>query len=384
MSLSFKASMIGPSRVGKTTLLTAILTETESLLSGTDISLVLDEPTENAVRQNQKDLRRAMEAREFDAASLGGTQSMFTYNVGLQAVGDTLPGIPFSILDYPGMWLDPVTRSHSAIAKTQWTQCETHITHSLMLLVPIEAAVLMEAVTPAQRGAAADLLGFVDVETVARKWARARNLEEHRSEPAVLVLAPLKCEKYFDDNGGRGREAARLRSLVREKYRSVLDIVRAECKDRSVRVVYAPVDTYGCVELMECQWLPAPGNAGETALDFKGHYRFRGLPPQLSVKGARTVMQELCQSVISGEDQVQQQRGNHHEGALRVALNRHSERKGFWGTLDYYLSGESGTNRATRFDSQQRLQETQFRRRRLRTALQRIASVPRDARVEEW
>ncbi|MYT37017.1 hypothetical protein GTY66_13285 [Streptomyces sp. SID8356] len=384
MTLSFKASMVGPSRVGKTTLLTAILAETETMLSGSGIALALDESTEMRIRRNRRDLRRAIEAREFDAASLGGSQSMFVYEVELKAAGDTLPGIPFSLLDYPGAWLDPAERAVRPEAKEKWPECEAHIAESLMLLVPVEAAVLMEAVTPAQRGAVADLLGFEDVEAMARKWARARNLPEHRDEPAVLVLAPLKCEKYFDDNGGKGREAARLRNLVREKYRSMIEVVQEETPDRTVRVVYAPVDTYGCVDLMEGEWITTVDDEGGPALDFQGHYRFRELPPRIRVKAAGTVMRELCRCVVSGQDRAEQQRAADARTTYNEALERKAERKGFWGAVEFYLSGESRANRNTLLASRRSAADAEARAKRLAEALRRIAATPADPRVEEW
>ncbi|MFM9700219.1 hypothetical protein [Streptomyces europaeiscabiei] len=384
MTPSFKASMVGPSRVGKTTLITAILAETETMLSGTEISLILDEQTEMKVRRNRKDLRRAIEAREFDAASLGGSQDIQLYEVGLRAAGGSLPGIPFSILDYPGTWLDPVERSSRPRAKESWPDCEAHITESLMLLVPVEAAVLMEAVTPAQRRAVADLLGFEDVEAMARKWARARNLPAHRDEPAVLVIAPLKCEKYFDDNGGKGRDAARLRQLVREKYRSMLDIVHEESKHRTIRVIYAPVDTYGCVDLMEGQWIERTSAEGEPTLDFQGHYRFREIPPKVKVKAAGTVIQELCRCVISGQDRAERQRAVLARSSYDTALARKAERKGFWGAVDFYLSGEARANRTTRIDSRRALTQAELHREQLAGALRRIAATPADPRVEVW
>ncbi|MFD3524959.1 hypothetical protein [Streptomyces sp. NPDC058653] len=386
MTLSFKTSMVGPSRVGKTTLITAILAETETMLAGSGIALVMNEATEMRIRKNRKDLRRAVEAREFDAGSLGGNQSMFRYEVELRAAGDTEtdPGIPFSILDYPGGWLDPAVRMSSAEAQRDWPACEEHITESLMLLLPVEAAVLMEAVTPAQRRAVADLLGFEDVEAMARKWARARNLPEHRDEPAVVVIAPLKCEKYFDDNGGTGRDAVRLRTLVEAKYQSVIDIIREETTDRAVRVVYAPIDTYGCVDLMEGEWIERQDEYGSPTLDFRGHYRFREIPPVVRPKAAGSVMRELCQCVVSGRRTAEQRRAAEAQGSYQAALERRTEQKGFWGALDYYLNGEALANRAARLRSRRTLAEARERQEELNTMLSRLAGQPVDDRVDEW
>ncbi|MFI1030002.1 hypothetical protein [Streptomyces sp. NPDC020951] len=384
MTPSFKVSMVGPSRAGKTTLLTAILAETQAMLAGSGITLVMDEETEMRVRMNQKSLRRAIEAREFDVSSLGGTQSMALYNVGLKALGNGTEGIPFSILDYPGSWLDPSSRARVAAAKDGWSECEAHIAESLMLLVPVESAVLMEAATPAQRRASADLLGFEDIIPMARTWAQSRNLPQHRDEPATLLLAPLKCETYFDDNGGKGRAAAQLRQLVREKYRTIVETVEKESRNRAVRVVYAPIDTYGCVDLMEGKWSEKTDSAGDPTLDFRGHYRFRGIPPEVKPKAAGTVMQELCRCVISGQVTAERRRAATARGTYQAALERKSERKGFWGTLDYYLSGEARANEASLDVNKEKMEEATRRRKLLKAALENIAREPADERVEEW
>ncbi|MBW0011218.1 MAG: 50S ribosome-binding GTPase, partial [Pseudonocardiales bacterium] len=245
MTPSFRVAVVGASRVGKTTLLTAILSDTHSLLAGTPVTVSMDEPTQSRVRRQEKDLRRAIEVGEFNAAALGGTQDINRYHVALQADGDESVQIPFDLLDYPGAWLDPDERSKYAHAVAEWPNYLDHVRQSIMLLVPIDAAVLMEAVTPRQKAAVGELLGLLDIEDVGRKWAMARQANPY--EPAVVVLAPLKCEKYFGDNGGHGHDEARLRARVKEKYDRLLEIIAAETENRSgpVRVVYAPIDTYG-------------------------------------------------------------------------------------------------------------------------------------------
>lgn len=382
MSEPFKAAVVGPSRVGKTTLLTAILADTADLLAGTPVSVGLDEATANRVRRQRAQLRRAIGAGEFDAAALGGTQSTSSYEIRLQADGDVGLEIPFHILDYPGGWLDPDARAQSAEAREGWPRCEAHMRDSIMLLMPIDAAVLMEASTPAQRGAALDLLGLVDVEAVARRWAKTRN--QRPTEPAVLLLAPLKCEKYFADNGGSGHEAGRLRKEVLEKYREVLAIVAAECRDRLVRVVYAPIDTYGCVELMEAEWLDVGGPGDPGRLDFRGHYRFRGRPPVISVRAAAAVMQELCRAIL--DSQIGRTTGDIDEqlAAYTRLLERKAETKGFWGALGYYLGGEAWDNRTGRQRTQQEIAEGQRQREQLREAVQKLVAAPADDRVEVW
>ncbi|SDT14689.1 hypothetical protein [Actinoplanes derwentensis] len=382
MADTFKISMIGPSRVGKTTLLTAVLSETERLLGSTPVNVALGEQTEVRVQRHRRDLARAVAAGEFDAASLGGTEDMFLYEVALESSGDATMRVPFSILDYPGRWLDPIYRSMRPEVSANWPQCETHIRESLMLLVPVDAAVLMEAVTSRHKGAVADLLGFADVQAVTRRWAKARNLEEHRDEPAVLVIAPIKCERYFDDNGGTGRSGHDLRTKVRAAYEPLLDIIRQESRDRITRVVYAPIDTYGCVELMEAEWFEVDDGDGLPGLDFRGHYRFRGTT--LRPKAADTVMKEMCNCIVAGQRQAERVRLGQEVAHYQDLLQRKAEDKGFWGALDYYLGGEALTNRRERAGTRIEIEAAKRRRQQLEDALAQLGGLNTDPRVEQW
>lgn len=382
MSEAFKVAVVGPSRVGKTTLLTAILSDTADLLAGTPVSVALDEQTASRVRKQKAKLRSAIAAGEFDAAALGGTQSTSSYEIRLQTDGDLGLEVPFHILDYPGGWLNPDERTKNPEAREQWPRCEEHIKNSIMLLMPIDAAVLMEAATPAQRGAVPLLLGLEDVEATTRRWAKVRN--QRTTEPAVLLLAPLKCEKYFGDNGGSGHEADRLRKEVRDKYRDVLQIVATECKDRMVRVVYAPIDTYGCVQLMEAEWLDLGPEGEADHLEFRGHYRFRGRPPKISVKAAGTVMQELCRAILDSQIERTTQEVDQHLSDHARLVDRKVEDKGFWGALGYYLGGEAWENRVGRQRSQLEVAQRQRQCEQLREAVEKLVAAPSDARVEVW
>ncbi|MFC1405163.1 MULTISPECIES: ATP-binding protein [Streptacidiphilus] len=381
----FRVAVVGPSRVGKTTLLTAILSETERQLAGTGVRILAGETTEERIHQQRRALRRAIAAEEFDAAALSGNQTTSLYEVVLRA--DSEPGvapqdridieIPFSILDYPGGWLNPVTRNRSAEAQQQWPACEDHIQRSVMLLVPIDAAVLMEARKPAERGSVVDLLGIEEVTAMTRLWARSR--KDSGSEPAVLVLAPLKCEKYFDDNGGGGKEAPRLRQLVQDTYRDAVEAAEAEAPGR-VKVVYAPIDTYGCVELMEPIW----HDVGGEYLEFTGHYRFRGRPPRIQEKAAATVMRELCRSVISAQAARNTELARAATEEQRRIFERRYLRKGFFGALTFYLSGEAWWARRDGILTAKQLIAAKQSERKLNSALRSLSTEADDPRVEVW
>lgn len=384
MSEPVKVAVAGPARVGKTTLLTAVLSDTEDMLATTPVSVIPKERTAARIRQQKRDLRRAIEAEEFNAAALGGTQSMSEYDITLRPDGDFGVEIPFRILDYPGMWLNPDRRAESTEAVRNWPRFEEHIKNSIMLLLPIDAAVLMEAVTPAQKSAVTDLLGLVDVEAIARQWAKARG--QRPDEPAVVVLAPIKCEKYFSDNGYPGNGDSRLRAQVAEKYHEALRIIREETAGRELRTVYVPIDTYGCVHLMEVEW-PDLGADGPGHLEFVGRYRFRGRPPKIKVKGAGTVMQELCRCIVSREVRAEQGHMDERHRDYNLLLGRKAQDKGFWGTVLYYVGGEAWDNRTGRYESIRELEKHRQQRDQLVGALQKIVSAelePKPERLELW
>jgi hypothetical protein len=381
----FKVAVVGPSRVGKTTLLAAILSETERELAGTGVRILAGETTQERIHRQRLALRRAIASEEFDAAALSGNQTTSMYEVILRADGDPSVApqdridfeIPFEILDYPGGWLNPLTRSRSAEAQQQWPVCEDHIQRSVMLLVPIDAAVLMEASRPAERGSVIDLLGIEEVTAMARLWARSR--KDSEDEPAVLVLAPLKCEKYFDDNGGGGEGAPRLKQLVQDTYRDAVEAVQAEAPGR-VKVVYAPIDTYGCVELMKGIW----HDVGGDYLEFTGHYRFRGRPPRISEKAAATVMRELCRSVIAAEAARTRALAEAATKDQRELVEQRFRRKGFWGAFTYYLSGDAWWARGHAKYTVRQLNAARQSERKLTSALRSLSTEADDPRVEVW
>lgn len=382
MDPKFKVALVGPSGVGKTTLITAVFSDTQDRLAGTSLEIVLDGPTKVRVNKHNKELRSALDTKVFDSTALQGQQSIENLGISLRSLGDATLEIPFDILDYPGGWLDPAVRQAGGVSDGRWAQCEAHIRSSILTLIPIDAAVLMEAQTPSQRASAAHGLGIVDVEELVQLWARSRNLEENRDEPAVLMLVPIKCEKYFDLGRGPGSDAAALRERVRGAYNGVLETVRKEARDRSIRVVYNPVDTYGCVQLVDGVWSNPTGVAEHSV--FRGTYRFIGNSPQIKVRAASAVMRELCRCLLDGQKRQKEQDEQVHEAERRGIQARISEPKGFWGTIAYYWSGEARQNKIGVGEAENAVERARRHRAQLDDDLRTLANMAEDSRSEEW
>ena len=105
--LSFKISMIGPSRVGKTTIIASVLQGGQQMLVGTPVTMrAADGPTDRRIAVTRQALLGAVYSGEFRLDSLENTIERNTYSLLLDP-GVEGAGIRFDCLDFPGGWLDP-------------------------------------------------------------------------------------------------------------------------------------------------------------------------------------------------------------------------------------------------------------------------------------
>lgn len=324
---TFKIGIVGPTRVGKTSLITAIIEQGRQALAGTPATLRARGKTRGAIEQHREELEGAIAAGEFNAGALRGTEDRSVYELELSVGTQSLR---LELQDFPGKWFSERTRPDDLGAV--WEDCERFIKASSVLLVPIDAAVLMEAVLPSERQVVPSILRTPAVEQFASEWAKARKTArlEHR-EPGLMILAPLKCESYFADNGGRNDRAEDLYKAVKDYYHKPLDVVAAEAPD--AHVLYAPVDTYGCVELKHATFKPS----------FSARYRFREVRPTIRPKGADTILGVICGQILEAAKE-QQQGKVQGLGEEATAAQQRARSSGFFQSIKWFFSGE-GTRR---------------------------------------
>jgi hypothetical protein len=285
--LSYKIGMLAPSRVGKTTLITAMLTEGQSMLARTPVALrTADSTTANKLATSDGVIRGALRKRVFEPERVPSTTDPFYFKLRLEPRTDDVP-VLFEILDYPGAWLETSGDSDPAA----WSVCQAFLEDAAVLLIPIDSVLLMEAlkdyaqVLPSQ-------LAVHQLEQLVRDWAKARR-DKSGSEPALAVFCPVKCESYLADNGGFRDESALLRTRTLEEYRGVIAAIREEASHASLR--YLPIDTFGCVELASARWQADPMAAG----GYKCYPRYLVRPPgQLSLFGLEDLVMLLCQQLV--------------------------------------------------------------------------------------
>lgn len=370
--LEFKIIMMGPSRVGKTTLITAIIEELTEFLKGTVVSIDPADPrTRIAVQDNRRDLQRELLAGEFSGGSLGGTQAVSEYRLRIKA-GDK-SGVDLTFLDFKGSWLDPKYRDDE-----QWQRVESFIAEATCMIVPTDSVVLMAAKTGRQRGQWVDLLNTVDVAEAAQQWSRGRL--DDPEQPALFVLAPVKCETYFIDNGGRGPDLSdTLHGVVEQAYADTLAKVRDNAQHS--RIVYAPVDSIGCVEVETVTWNTSdPSNIGPDVT-----YMTRGVPGkpvQRQPKGAEDIVRRVLQPLI---DMQVKASGDGYAKTKRERDREIKERdeRGFLRSAWEWITSED-EKRESRISSLEKQAQKEARHAEaLRDALIRLGREPVNSRVRE-
>lgn len=329
--LVYRIGMVGPSRVGKTSLITALLRGGQRLLEGTPIGMkAIGSPTQKRLTQHRVDLDGSLLAGTFQPGALGSTQEKFEFQLLLDP-GVPDAGIELRLLDYPGEWFDPRHRPPDSTAA--WEECERFLEQSSVLIVPIDAAVLMEATNASHLRAMPAILATTQVSDVVRSWLTER--KRRPDEPGLLLLCPVKCESYFNDNGGDRDDSADLLAWVRRVYREVIEAVPAVAPH--VRTAYCPVDTIGCVEILRAEWVAHPADPGR--LSFLAEYGVR-LPRRQSIKGADDVLVALCRHLVGARALVEGQEATDSDQRAQDA-RRYAERdEGFFRNIWFHLNGE--------------------------------------------
>jgi hypothetical protein len=214
-----------------------------------------------------RELQAAISAESFtfNSQALHGTQEITIYEYRIEY--KDMVQQPFVIMDVPGGW------RIDGHPKDQWPRYEEHLHRSSSLWIPVEAPFLMEAKTPDEKNKAALFLMTTDVRSVVEQWAKDRELEVHRDEPAVLCFAPIKCETYFS-RASKPNIPDRFYEAFMRKYTEIVNIAKSKCP--RCDVFYAPVESIGCVKLEKMDWHLKSEDQAPTI-------RYKILPPYYQV-----------------------------------------------------------------------------------------------------
>ncbi|MGQ9866216.1 MAG: hypothetical protein ACUVSQ_08030 [Pseudanabaenaceae cyanobacterium] len=221
--------MLGSTGVGKTSLLAAMYDRFASTIGAIDLQLTAD-PESSAILQDRLIELKTL-VGEFDA--LGGVQGtagepteLRSFRFGLGRKGRS-PSLGLQFWDYPGGY-------HLVKASAEQREFVRQLVQKCVaVLVPIDAPALME-----EKG----------------KWHEKMNRPQQISNllketyqdldsPRLVLLAPVRCEKYMKDK----KLVGELLQYLRAGYGPLLDHLAAPPLRGKVVVVVTPVQTIGSV-----------------------------------------------------------------------------------------------------------------------------------------
>ena len=341
--LEFKIGIVGPSRVGKTTLLTSILENAHDLLAGKSMSFETeDDKTKTIVSDSNNALDGSLYAGEFDVGALGGTQTPTELNFVLSHSSVSEIQIKVRFLDFPGGLLD-----NAPARKEEWGTCLQWIKNSPILMVPVDASVLMEATNSTHVKSIPSILSLHNVEEVVRCWAKFRK-EIHDDSPGTLLFCPLKCESYFNDNGGRRDDSEKLLLAVKKFYGDIISAAKKEYPQ--LEIIYSPIDSIGCVEILDGKWQKVAGNG---QYQFFPSFRVRNQSSKRSVKGADAILINVFRAILSTTKKIKENLENLSDEERKKRIEFMNKDEGVIFNFLNWISGESDRRKTSADESEQ-------------------------------
>lgn len=229
-------SMLGPSGVGKTSLLTAMYEQFESTVGAAQLQLTPDEESSAILQDRLAELRSLTYTFEAtggvsgtEAAAGPSSLRKLTFDLGKKGAR---PSLRIAFQDYPGAY------HGSRASADERSFVRRMLEKSAAVLIPVDAPPLMEGGENGQPGPWHEMMNRPTQITDHFKRAY-QDLES----PRLVIFTPTKCERYVREEGG----AAALASAVRQGYPRLFDLFATEGLRDKVAVVIAPVQTVGAV-----------------------------------------------------------------------------------------------------------------------------------------
>lgn len=251
---SFKIGMIAPTGAGKTSLLTAICEEVQERLLNYPFGLEFNPKgtkTKEAMDRARAEFNTHVNRTDdlFSVFQLKQTSDCLEYEYAVSIppseTGDEALEIDFSILDYPGRMLVKESEFDEKV--------EPHVSESVALLVPVSADILIfwnetkdlnDTHNKQLNNAANKMLEVDSIHQRIKEWLAKKVSNKQKAQ---LFFVPVKCEKYFKDNGGVFDASDELHKVVYDRFIKPLELNEEE--RNTVQINIFDVDTYGVVEL---------------------------------------------------------------------------------------------------------------------------------------
>lgn len=228
-----KITMLGPTGVGKTSLLAAMYRHFEETIGLTNLQLRPDRTSSALLQQRLEELQSLVgeTIRVREGVLFTNSPRSFLFDLGKKGAA---PSVQLQFQDYPGNYIEYNQNTPGLVESV-----ENFIRESVAVIIAIDAPALME---PNQQGQwkgqwHEQINKPLTITTLFKK------AYENLDSPKLVILAPVKCEKYLQNE----RDTNELLNRLRDKYASLLQFLKCDDLLPNVAVVVTPVQTVGSV-----------------------------------------------------------------------------------------------------------------------------------------
>lgn len=233
-----KITMLGPSAVGKTSLLTSMYEQFKQISLEAKLSLTPEEESQAILEKRLKELKAlTQEFKVTPGKSIQGSSEVRRFIFDL-AQKDKKPFLRLQFYDYPGGYL-----GEKATARER---------NRVEELLNDAAAVVIAIDTPALVMSKGKYNEFVNKPKQITEMFK--EVYKNLREPRLVIFAPVKCELEMRQ-GDRG--AKLLLESIKREYATLLNFLASPSLAEQVAVVVTPVQTVGSVI---CTMIEEPKN----------------------------------------------------------------------------------------------------------------------------
>jgi hypothetical protein len=230
MKETINISVLGQPGVGKTSCIIAMLEHFKNdFFENLGLQFNIDQETGRIISEEKTRLIGSLEKGtvEYKDGILPTSQRT---NYSVRVSGTQLSSaLDLNFVDYPGSWLEG-----NAVEKANLRQI---ISESKVLIIPIDAALLME----------------IENDRSAKKILEVlKDVYADIDETRLVIFAPVKSEKYYEaeEDCASGLAYNMLIKRVQEKYEDVFLFLSGRTIKRKVSAIITPVQTLGSCKLM--------------------------------------------------------------------------------------------------------------------------------------
>ncbi|SDL94153.1 TRAFAC clade GTPase domain-containing protein [Nonomuraea jiangxiensis] len=279
-------TMLGSVGVGKTTLLASMYEQFGQVIGTTDLQVTpVDHPTSVKLQEYIEDLRRIAHGLRVEGG-IPGTGEPKEYAFGVGRKGHN-PLFTLRFTDYPGKYL-------LGSQRTDGEMLQRALNRAHVILVAIDVPALME-----RNGYYHTMINKTQMVTDTIKRMLQRDMAR------LIILTPLKCEKYVTTAAGR-RE---LKARIDEEYRPLINhIGSGDVRGRTACVV-TPVQTVGSVVFHRLEEDPQQRNP-------VFHFRLKEVDASYAPLDTDQLLRYALSFVVN------KYRDNAHRGVLRTMWER--------------------------------------------------------------